>query len=126
MRKIEKTRKAKLKSMLVAMRDDITKRIFEEMGSKKDELSDDRNQAPMDSGDLSTLDFQQSMENTLLSHETEHLNRVNSALDRLKQGTYGVCLNCGKEINLVRLQAVPFVEYCVSCQGKKESAVATE
>ena len=44
------------------------------------------------------------------------LNQVNSALERMDEGTYGVCLRCRKPIALARLEAFPYVAYCIECQ----------
>ncbi len=125
MKKLAKDRKQMLKKLLLDLREDFSKRIHHEMDTKKNELSDDRNQAPMDFGDLSSMEFEQSMESTLLNRETEIWNRIDLALERLKQGSYGICENCKKEISLARLRAMPFVEYCVLCQGSKEKTSST-
>ena len=47
-----------------------------------------------------------------------------SSLTRINEGTFGECLNCGQEINAKRLEAIPWVRYCITCQelidGTKE------
>lgn len=43
------------------------------------------------------------------------------AMDRIKNGTYGVCVDCGSEIPKDRLMYIPEAERCVPCQEKKES-----
>ena len=45
---------------------------------------------------------------------------VDQALQRIKDGTYGQCANCGEEIQQKRLDAVPWAAYCIECQEKKE------
>jgi RNA polymerase-binding transcription factor DksA len=45
------------------------------------------------------------------------LAQVNSALERMNEGTYGVCLRCGKRIAAARLDAFPYVAYCIECQS---------
>lgn len=48
------------------------------------------------------------------------LNEVNSALERMKTGTYGICINCpGEEIPLERLRAYPSANTCLKCQPTK-------
>ena|SRR5437763_10816423 len=54
-------------------------------------------------------------------NETQLLQMVNGALDRMNDGTYGKCLNCGREIELKRLEAVPWAHFCVACQKQKEA-----
>jgi RNA polymerase-binding protein DksA len=44
------------------------------------------------------------------------LTRVNSALQQLDAGTYGICENCGKPINPRRLERLPYATHCVDCQ----------
>jgi DnaK suppressor protein len=43
-----------------------------------------------------------------------------NALQRMDRGTYGLCSNCGKEIHLERLRALPSTEFCVECAVKLE------
>lgn len=44
------------------------------------------------------------------------LMAVDAALTRIKDGTFGECLNCGQEIGIKRLEAIPWVRYCIVCQ----------
>ena len=46
----------------------------------------------------------------------DFLNRVDEALARIKDGTYGKCLNCGNPIRRARLDVRPFSRYCIKCQ----------
>ncbi|HST87120.1 MAG TPA: TraR/DksA C4-type zinc finger protein [Ktedonobacterales bacterium] len=48
------------------------------------------------------------------------LEQVNAALARLDAGTYGICANCGKEINPRRLERAPYATLCIDCQAKLE------
>jgi RNA polymerase-binding transcription factor DksA len=45
---------------------------------------------------------------------------VSGALDRIEDGTFGKCQACGKEIPQERLDAVPYTQFCVSCERKVE------
>jgi DnaK suppressor protein len=51
-----------------------------------------------------------------LDRESGLLRQVRGALQRIEEGSYGVCLHCEEEINPKRLHAVPWAEYCISCQ----------
>ena len=44
------------------------------------------------------------------------LAQVDAALERMNEGTYGVCQRCGQKIGEERLEAFPYVAYCISCQ----------
>lgn len=41
--------------------------------------------------------------------------QIDNALQRIKQGEFGICRNCGDDIPEARLQVVPYAEYCVQC-----------
>lgn len=45
------------------------------------------------------------------------LQLVNGALARMDEGTYGICQRCGKPIGAARLEAFPYVAYCIECQS---------
>lgn len=45
------------------------------------------------------------------------LAQVNAALERMDEGTYGECQRCGKPIAAARLNAFPYVAYCIECQS---------
>lgn len=44
------------------------------------------------------------------------LREIESALKRVAGGTFGVCEGCGEEISPIRLKAIPWARYCLSCQ----------
>lgn len=49
----------------------------------------------------------------------EQLMQINSALERMEGGTYGECMECGKQIPEGRLKALPFAMRCVKCEEKR-------
>ncbi len=55
-----------------------------------------------------------------LERDTAQLRDVRAALDRIADGSYGLCLNCGEEIRRARLLAVPWSAYCIGCQEAME------
>ena len=66
-----------------------------------------------------TKEFLYSLSNT----DREVLQLVDEALRRIRGGAFGVCVECGAELNKKRLEAVPWARYCVSCQEKKEKGL---
>ena len=44
------------------------------------------------------------------------LSAIDVALGRIREGTFGECLNCGGEISAKRLEAIPWVRFCITCQ----------
>jgi DnaK suppressor protein len=60
---------------------------------------------------------------TQSTNERQMLGMVDSALARIREGTYGECISCGNEINAKRLEAVPWTRYCIECQDKLEKGL---
>jgi len=58
----------------------------------------------------------------LIERAEVRLRAMDFALNRLEQGRYGICTECGDEIPLERLKALPFAAYCVDCQQKRNPA----
>jgi DnaK suppressor protein len=54
------------------------------------------------------------------------LQMVETALARLREGSFGECISCGKEINPKRLEAVPWTRHCIECQEKLEKGMLEE
>jgi DnaK suppressor protein len=48
---------------------------------------------------------------------------IAEALDRMKDGTFGVCVHCGNEVQSKRLEAVPWARHCFECQEKQEQGL---
>jgi DnaK suppressor protein len=48
---------------------------------------------------------------------------IDDALLRIKNGTYGICIECEEELQQKRLEAVPWARYCVSCAEKHEQGL---
>ena len=59
----------------------------------------------------------------LASLEGNILKDIDDALNRIENGTYGLCVACGKSINPKRLEAVPYATLCVDCKEKQEKGL---
>jgi len=60
------------------------------------------------------------------NNDRQLLQMVESALSRTRDGTFGECISCGKEINAKRLEAVPWTRHCIECQEKLEQGQLEE
>jgi DnaK suppressor protein len=56
----------------------------------------------------------------ILDRESTLVRRLRSAIDRIKEGAYGICLQCDEEIAPKRLKAIPWVELCIHCQERAD------
>jgi DnaK suppressor protein len=75
-----------------------------------------------DEGESSEVDMQDDIEFALIQMKTETLHRINEALNRLEEGSYGNCFECGDEIARPRLRALPFAVRCKECEQARENA----
>jgi DnaK suppressor protein len=62
----------------------------------------------------------------LAETESRELAQIEDALERIRQGRYGLCDGCEQEIPLARLQAVPYALRCINCQRESELKRGTE
>lgn len=96
---------------------------LEELEYCKKELEEGLSQA---SGDSSTYSFHmadqgtdaQEREKTFMfaSRQGKYLQQVEAALDRVENGTYGLCIQCGGQIMPPRLKVVPTAKLCIKCK----------
>lgn len=80
----------------------------------------------LDQGESSEVDIQEDIEFALIQMKSETLNKVNEALRRLDENTYGNCFECGDEISEARLRALPFAVRCKDCEQERETAAQRE
>lgn len=82
-----------------------------------------------ESGDeLDLASDQQDRELSLLlsNRDRKKLLAINEALEKIKEGNYGVCQECGEQIGAGRLKVMPLANYCVDCQSKIEKEIDLE
>ncbi len=70
--------------------------------------------------EVGTDNYERETALNIASGETDRLRDIEDALTRIKEGTYGVCEGCGKDIPKKRLEVYPSARYCVECQSKLE------
>lgn len=75
-----------------------------------------------DSDDVSHREADRELDMALSDREIGELGAVSAALRRLREGSYGVCEDCGAEIAFDRLKAEPWALRCVGCESHRERA----
>lgn len=70
--------------------------------------------------DLGSETFERSKDSALADNALVLLDRIDAALEKLEQGSYGLCEDCGKPISTARLMAVPYAAFCLACQQRVE------
>ena len=118
------SRYKELKKMLEDRRRELTNEV---QGKIRDVRSDNgKDREVLDQGESSEVDIQEDIEFALIQMKGETLNKVNEALRRLDEGTYGNCFECGEEIAEPRLRALPFAVRCKDCEEARETAEQRE
>jgi RNA polymerase-binding protein DksA len=75
---------------------------------------------PKDLADVASDDIDRKMIEAIGSQELKRLKLIDSALTRIKQGKYGLCVKCGKRIPSDRLEAIPYALMCIECKSEEE------
>jgi len=104
----------RLYKSLVARRDELRKRLGGELNNLFDKSS---------SGDTADQAFgsgNEEVTSALAELESRELGQIERSLQRLKQGTYGLCEGCQKKIPVSRLNALPYTTVCIECQRELE------
>jgi RNA polymerase-binding transcription factor DksA len=73
-----------------------------------------------ESGEGDTLNVERERDLLLSASARQIVDEIDRALERMKAGTYGVCVPAGRRIPLERLEALPYAEYCVDCKARAE------
>lgn len=79
-----------------------------------------------DSGEESVADLLADLNITLIERQVQELRRVEDALRRMSMGSYGLCSNCGNNIEYDRLRSYPTAGRCIECQNLYEHTFAHE
>lgn len=77
---------------------------------------------PLHMADLGTDSFEQDITLGLMETESDELQEIQEALERIKDGSFGLCEGCKKPIPKARLKAIPYTRMCVECKRKEEGA----
>ncbi len=115
-----------LRDILVVRRDALQKALAGDLSSLK-EL---REQTSGDVADFALDSAQDEINSQLAEVESRELSQIDEALEKMRDGKYGVCEGCKSNIPLARLQALPYATCCIECrrlleeQGLKSPAEA--
>jgi DnaK suppressor protein len=113
---VNKTQLKKFKALLVEKRDEIVKKAKQTL---EEDMTLDANDLP-DEMDLASSEYLQSFTFRLRGREKSFLDKINKALHKIDDGTFGVCEECGEEISVKRLEARPETTLCIKCKEDQE------
>lgn len=108
--------------LLKGMLEDRRREIHEKLRSLREAIPMEAHDV-RDAEEQSVDDFVQEVDLALMQMKTETLKKIDQAILRLEEGTYGRCQECDAEIPAPRLRALPFAALCRDCQEETESNV---
>jgi DnaK suppressor protein len=73
-----------------------------------------------DMGDQATAEADRDFMLRLRDRERMLLKKIDEAMERIENNTFGICENCGNEIGIKRLEARPVTTYCIDCKIRQE------
>ena len=108
----------RLHKSLTARREEILKKLRSDLDAMRNDNADTTG----DSADAAFEAGSEEMASQLAELDARELSKIEKALLKLKQGTYGTCEGCSEKIPLGRLNALPYSTLCIKCQREMEEA----
>lgn len=100
---------------------DMKVKIFEVLALEDEEFREIiEDKEPKDLADIASDDIGRNTLEALEAKELKRLNNIDSALYRMKNGKYGICMSCGGRIPQERLEAIPYASLCIKCKSTEE------
>ena len=119
-------RYVELKKILEERRKEILNEVQVKMRDVRAVGASGEGQGVLDAAETSEADIQDDIELALIQMKSETLHKIEEALARLDEQTYGYCFECGDEISERRLRALPFAVRCKDCEEAREIAEQRE
>ena len=110
----------KMKNLLLKSKEDIIRVLISESKEFETIVED---MDPKDLADVAADDIDKKTLQALNANDVKRLKLIESALSRIKNGRYGVCMRCGKKIPTERLEAIPYALMCIDCKSSDERNV---
>lgn len=114
----------RLKHRLTERRDALWAKLQEERARQSAETVTDIGGEVRDPGDESVAAERTDLGNAMLGRDVGEFREVEGALARINEGVYGICVECGTEIEEARLEAYPSAKRCSRCQNVLEKQYA--
>jgi RNA polymerase-binding transcription factor DksA len=113
--------KETLLALRARLRGDVKAMANAALNTSGSESNGEHSRMPIHMADLGSDNFEQEFTLSLMETEEGTLELVVGALERIEDGVYGTCEECGGVISKLRLQAIPYAPFCIRCAEKRES-----
>jgi len=109
-----------LLALRARLRGDVSQMADSALKKNRTESNGDLSSMPIHMADIGTDNFEQEFTLSLMQNDEGTLERIEAALERIEDGTYGQCEECGSRIPKARLGALPYATLCVKCAERQE------
>jgi len=99
--------------------EDKLRELLKEAEQTLEEMTDINGHYP-DITDRASVESDRSFELRIRDRERKLIKKIKKALERIENGTYGLCEECGEEIGIKRLEARPVATLCIKCKFRQE------
>jgi DnaK suppressor protein len=113
-----KVYKDRLLLLRARLRGDMNAMADAALRKTRTEASGDLSSMPIHMADLGSDNYEQEFTLGLLQNDEDTLGLIESALERIEEGEYGSCSECGGTVPKTRLNAIPYTPFCVKCASK--------
>jgi DnaK suppressor protein len=103
------------------LRGDVHQMADAALKKSRSEANGDLSTMPIHMADIGSDNFEQEFTLSLMENEGLTLEQIESSLERIEEGTYGQCEECGVKIPKARLNAIPYATLCVRCAEQQEN-----
>ena len=115
---------AQFKKLLLSLRERLVGKVDvmqgETLKKSRQDASGDLSNVPIHMADVGTDNYERDIMIELIQNGEEGVRNIDIALEKIEEGTFGVCELCAKKINKERLKAVPYAKLCIDCQREEE------
>ncbi len=112
--------KEQLLNLRARLRGDVNQMADAALKKSRSEANGDLSTMPIHMADMGSDNFEQEFTLSLMENDGVTLEQIESSLERIEEGTYGQCEECGVKIPKARLNAIPFATLCVRCAEQQE------
>jgi RNA polymerase-binding protein DksA len=111
----------RLVQLRARLRGDVSTMADAALNKTRSEANGDLSSMPIHMADIGSDNYEQEFTLSLMQSEENTLELIDSALERIEEGDYGSCTECGGKIPKARLNAIPYTPYCVKCAQQIQS-----
>jgi DnaK suppressor protein len=112
--------KERLLVLRARMAGDVNQLREHSLRKSRSEANGDLSSMPIHMADIGSDNYEQEFSLSLMENEGAALEKIQASLDRIENGTYGACDECGAKIPKTRLNAIPYTTLCVKCASQQE------